>query len=75
MNGRTAPARLIWALGATQIIGYGSLYYSFSILAPDMAREFSIPVVRIAIGSSHGRGLFAPKAGREAESTGPGAGP
>ncbi|ARO24515.1 MFS transporter [Rhizobium sp. S9] len=28
----------ILALGLTQIIGYGTLYYSFSILAPDMAR-------------------------------------
>jgi MFS family permease len=31
------PAAAILALGLTQIIGYGSLYYSFSILAPDMA--------------------------------------
>jgi MFS family permease len=30
---------VIAALGLTQIIGYGTLYYSFSILAPDMARE------------------------------------
>jgi hypothetical protein len=42
MNDVKAPARLIWALGVTQIIGYGSLYYAFSILAPDMARDFSI---------------------------------
>lgn len=32
------PAAAILALGLTQIIGYGTLYYSFSILAPDMAR-------------------------------------
>ncbi|MEI5679535.1 MULTISPECIES: arsenite efflux MFS transporter ArsK [unclassified Mesorhizobium] len=31
---------IIWGLGLTQIIGYGTLYYSFSILAPDMARDF-----------------------------------
>ncbi|MFZ5674455.1 MAG: arsenite efflux MFS transporter ArsK [Pseudomonadota bacterium] len=31
----------IVALGATQIIGYGTLYYAFSILAPDMARDLS----------------------------------
>lgn len=39
------PERLsiapIVALGATQIIGYGTLYYAFSILAPDMARDLS----------------------------------
>jgi hypothetical protein len=33
------PVSVIAALGVTQIIGYGTLYYSFSILAPDMARE------------------------------------
>jgi len=34
------PLAVIAALGLTQIIGYGTLYYSFSILAPDMARSF-----------------------------------
>ncbi len=75
MNGRTAPARLIWALGATQTIGYGSLYYSFSILAPDMAREFSIPVDRLFGLLSAAlvvAGLLAPKAGRWADRYGAG---
>lgn len=31
---------VIWGLGLTQIIGYGTLYYSFSMLAPEMARDF-----------------------------------
>ncbi len=35
------PLIAIAALGLTQIIGYGSLYYSFSILAPDMARDLN----------------------------------
>lgn len=30
------PVAAILVLGVTQIIGYGTLYYSFSILAPDM---------------------------------------
>lgn len=30
----------ITALGVSQIIGYGTLYYSFSILAPTMASDF-----------------------------------
>ena len=37
-------AGAIWALGVTQIIGYGTLYYSFSILAPGIAGEFDVAV-------------------------------
>lgn len=33
---------LIAGLGATQIIGYGSLYYAFPILAPAVAQEFAV---------------------------------
>lgn len=35
-----ARSRVIWALGLTQVIGYGTLYYSFSALAPAIGREF-----------------------------------
>jgi MFS family permease len=35
------PVAAILALGVTQNIGYGTLYYSFSILAPDMAASFA----------------------------------
>jgi MFS family permease len=38
------PVAPILALGVTQIIGYGTLYYSFSILAPDVAAHFSWPI-------------------------------
>jgi MFS family permease len=37
------PAAAIWGLGATQIIGYGTLYYSYSVLAPEIGREFGWP--------------------------------
>jgi MFS family permease len=37
------PIAPIAALGITQIIGYGTLYYSFSILASDMAAYFAWP--------------------------------
>ncbi|WP_117193887.1 arsenite efflux MFS transporter ArsK [Rhizobium terrae] len=37
------PVAAVAALGVTQITGYGTLYYSFSILAPDMARHFDWP--------------------------------
>ncbi|TPN13007.1 arsenite efflux MFS transporter ArsK [Mesorhizobium sp. B2-1-3] len=38
-----SPLTAIAALGVTQIIGYGTLYYSFSILAADMARDLDWP--------------------------------
>ncbi|QPB18497.1 arsenite efflux MFS transporter ArsK [Rhizobium sp. 007] len=37
------PIAATIALGITQIIGYGTLYYSFSILAPDMSRDLGWP--------------------------------
>ncbi len=37
------PVAAIIGLGVTQNIGYGTLYYSFSILAPDMARDLGLP--------------------------------
>lgn len=36
------PGMAVIALGLTQIIGYGTLYYSFSVLAPAMGREFAL---------------------------------
>ncbi|GGH48843.1 MFS transporter [Frigidibacter albus] len=33
---------LVAALGATQVIGYGSIYYAFPILAPAVAQEFDV---------------------------------
>ncbi|OCJ05383.1 MFS transporter [Rhizobium sp. AC27/96] len=41
MSDHKVPVSAILALGLTQIIGYGSLYYSFSILAPAMARDLN----------------------------------
>ena len=40
MSRPAIPVTVIAALGITQIVGYGTMYYSFSILAPDMARDF-----------------------------------
>lgn len=68
-------ARAIWALGLTQIIGYGTLYYSFSILAPAMAKEFGLSEGWIfgALSVSLFAGsLFAPVAGRWADRYGAG---
>jgi MFS family permease len=64
------PARAIWALGVTQIIGYGTLYYSFSVLAPGIGREFGWPpastygALTIALLAG---GLLAPAAGHLAD--------
>ncbi|TCB00898.1 arsenite efflux MFS transporter ArsK [Rhizobium leguminosarum bv. viciae] len=40
-------AAIVSALGITQIIGYGTLYYSFSILAPQIATDLSISLEQV----------------------------
>lgn len=64
------PARAIWALGVTQIIGYGTLYYSFSVLAPAIGREFSWPsewvFAALSVALLAG-GILAPLAGHLAD--------
>ena len=73
MKERKVPASAIWALGLTQIIGYGTLYYSFSILAPAMAKDFGLSQdwVFAALSASLFAGsLFAPMAGRWADQFG-----
>lgn len=57
----------VWGLGATQIVGYGTIYYSFSILAPAMALDFgaSLEWVFGALSVSLlAGGLLAPLTGR-----------
>ena len=64
------PAPVIWALGITQVIGYGTLYYSFSVLAPAIGREFAWPsewvyaALTVALLSG---GFLAPLAGHLAD--------
>jgi len=41
------PAGIVSALGITQIIGYGTLYYSFSILAPGMAADLGLTLSQV----------------------------
>jgi MFS family permease len=72
---KKAPALAIWSLGLTQIVGYGTLFYSFSVLAPSMALEFSLPQqwVFAALSAALFLGsLFAPIAGRWADRFGAG---
>lgn len=64
---RGAIVASVWLLGATQIIGYGTLYYSFAILADGVAADFGWPVSSLyALFSAAllAGGLFAPVAGR-----------
>jgi MFS family permease len=75
MPDRSVLRKAIWALGLTQIIGYGTLYYSFSILAPAMAREFGLGegwVFGALSASLFAGSLFAPTAGRWADRFGAG---
>lgn len=73
-EGHLPRAGLI-GLGATQIAGYGTLYYAFSVLVPDVAREFQMPErwvfgafsVALLAGS-----LAAPFSGRLADRYGAG---
>ncbi|MCX7304074.1 MAG: arsenite efflux MFS transporter ArsK [Hyphomicrobiales bacterium] len=68
-----APAVAIWALGVTQIIGYGTLFYSFPVLAPAMSVELQLPQewVFAALSAALFLGsLLAPVAGRWADRLG-----
>lgn len=69
------PAAAVWALGLTQVVGFGTLFYSFAILAPAISAEFSLPAqwpfgalsVALFFGS-----LISPAAGRLADRFGAG---
>jgi MFS family permease len=69
MNGRQDALRntvVVVALGVTQVIGYGTLYYAFAILTPSIAREFATGEATLyaifSVGLLAG-GLAAPKLG------------
>jgi hypothetical protein len=73
--GRINPRPIVWALGLTQIIGYGTLYYAFSVLAPAMAEdlgwatEWIYGAFSLALLAG---GLVAPWAGRLMDARGAG---
>lgn len=68
-------AVFVWLFGITQIVGYGTLYYSFSALAPSMAKDLDL-----AIGWVYGAfslallagGLVSPFVGRALDRYGAG---
>jgi MFS family permease len=47
MSEAKLPMWALAGLGATQIIGYGTLYYCLSILVPDIARDLSVSEQRV----------------------------
>ena len=61
------PPSIIWALGITQIIGYGSLYYSFSVLSVQIGENLAwstqwvFAALSVALLAG---GMIAPVAGR-----------
>lgn len=69
------PVWTVCGLGVTQIIGYGTLYYAFSILVPDIARDigrsqewvFGAFSIALFVGS-----IAAPVAGHLADKFGAG---
>lgn len=75
MGERKLPAWALAGLGATQIIGYGTLYYAFSILVPEIAEDigksqqwvFGAFSVALLVGS-----LAAPLSGYLADRIGAG---
>ena len=57
---------VVLALGATQVIGYGTLYYAYAILAPAVAAEFDTSLTSLYAIFSAGLlagGLAAPQLG------------
>jgi MFS family permease len=62
-----SPPAAVWLLGISQIAGYGTLYYSFSILAADIAAAFDWPTPWVYGSFSLGlvaAGVIAPLIGR-----------
>lgn len=60
-------AREVWALGTTQIVGYGTLYYAFPIAVPAMAATHGVTQLWLYGVFSAGMllgGLIAPRVGR-----------
>ncbi len=64
---------VVLALGVTQSIGYGTLYYGYGVLAPVIARDLAVPLdwffAAFTIGLLMG-GLAAPFIGRELDRKG-----
>ena len=65
--------RTVLALGLTQTLGYGTLYYAYGVLAPAIARDFGVGIDwffgAFTLGLLLG-GLVAPVVGRELDRRG-----
>ena len=73
--GGLRPSLVVWLLGLTQIIGYGTLYYSFAILAGDAAKDFGWSVSALFASLSVGLlagGVIAHEVGKRIDRHGAG---
>ncbi|MFI6811155.1 MFS transporter [Nonomuraea sp. NPDC050328] len=64
---RTTDVRLVAALAVTQTIGFGVLYYAFSVFLTPMARDLGTGVAQLTVGLTLSvlvSGLAAPVVGR-----------
>ena len=74
-NSRFSPRVAVWLLGLSQIVGYGTLYYSLSIMAANIAATLAVPVASLYGALSAGLllgGLAAPLVGRAIDRVGAG---
>lgn len=58
---------IVWLLGLTQIVGYGTMYYTLAIVASDIAAELGVPISTIFASLSLALlagGAAAPYAGK-----------
>jgi MFS family permease len=63
----------VLALGVTQVIGFGTLYYAFALIVPAVAAEFSVRPSHLFAAFSVGlllAGFLAPRIGRLMDDTG-----
>ncbi len=70
MTTQRSHSGAVWLLGLTQIVGYGTLYYSFATLSADMAADFGVTADWIFGAFSVAlltASLAAPTAGRLAD--------
>ncbi|MGC1817461.1 MAG: MFS transporter, partial [Casimicrobiaceae bacterium] len=74
MNVRVgALTRLVCALGITQIVSWGTLFYTIAVLGPPMAKALGVPEVGLYGSFTAGllvSGLLAPWAGRRIDRRG-----
>ncbi|MBA2892897.1 MFS transporter [Nonomuraea soli] len=73
LRARTTGPRLVAALAITQTIGFGVLYYAFSVFIPPMSRDLGAGVAQLTVAITLANlvsGLAAPLLGRRLDRRG-----